>query len=61
MHRGFEGPLSIFKVWLWLWALLRHSRRGEREGVSGGGAVRRIKNVLDTDQEDQEDQGRWAE
>jgi hypothetical protein len=50
-----RGPPSIFKVWLW--ALLRHSRRGEREGVSGG-AVRRLKDVLDTDREDQ---GRSAE
>lgn len=36
---------------------LRHSRRGEREGVSGG-VVRRLKDVLDTDREDQ---GRSAE
>jgi hypothetical protein len=54
---SWRGPPSIFKVWLSALCSLRHSRRGEREGVSGG-AVRRLKNVFDTDPEDQ---GRSAE
>jgi hypothetical protein len=57
MHRGFEFEGAAFNFQGLALGSLRHSRRGEREGVSGG-AVRRIKNVLDTDQGDQ---GRSAE